>query len=191
MIEEFIYNGALNIFDTHIHDGPIIRIFEFYLGMLLIPIFLRIKCFLDQYKSLHIFKIFLTIIPISTTIIFLYVINKYYFNLLRCYYILIICLYIFIIGFEYGYLQEIISNNIIKVIMNPQMEMYLSHVSIDRMIEKNKLLKYIMNYMNKEIIFIAKLIIIFLVGTFYKKLLKERLSNLMDKIKFSIIKVLF
>ena len=75
--------------------------------------------------------------------------------------------------------------------MNPQMEMYLSHVSINRMIEKNKAMKYLMNYMNKEFIFIIKLIIIFLIATFYKKLLKERFSNLMDRILHNISEFIF
>jgi len=191
MVEEFIDNGALNIFDTHIHDGPIIRVLEFYLGMLIIPIFLRLKLHLDKSKNIFHFKIIFTIIPVLTTIILYYILNKYYFHLLCCYYVMIFCMYIFIIGYEYGYIQQLISNNILKKIMNPQMEMYLSHVSINRMIEKNKVMKYLMNYMNKEFIFIIKLMIIFLIATFYKKLLKERFSNLMDKILHNISEFIF
>ena len=137
LIEEFIDNGAINIFDAHIHDGPIIRVLEFYLGMLIIPIFLRLKLYLDQNKNIFHFKIIFTIIPFITTIFLYYILNKYYFHLLCCYYVMLFCVYIFIIGYEYEYIQQLLSNYLLKIIMNPQMEMYLSHVSINRMIEKN------------------------------------------------------
>ena len=189
MLEQFINHGALNIFDTHLHDGPIVRVFEFYLGMLSIPTFLKIKSYLDKYQKLFIFKLIFTIIPILATIT-LYFILTNSFNLYRCYFILIFCLYIFIIGYDYGYLTDIISNKIMKVIMNPQMEMYLSHVSINRALENNKIMIFLLNDINKEILFFIKLIIIFSFGILYKKLLKEKLSKILDKFLYYINKII-
>lgn len=180
MLDEFINNGALNIFDTHLHDGPIVRLFEFNLGMLIIPCFLKIKQNLDKYQNQFYFKILFTIIPILTSLILYLIMNNLHY-LYCCYFVLIFCFYIFIIGYDYGYLPDIISNKTIQMIMNPQMEMYLSHVSINRMIEKNSFMIFLMQNMNEEIKFFIKLIIIFLFGFLYKKLLKERFSKIMDK----------
>ena len=191
MLDEFIKRGALNIFDAHIHDGPIVRVFEFYLGMLTIPTFIKIKSYLDRYINEFQFKIIFTIIPLLTTIIVYSILSNFYFHLLCCYYVLIFCGYIFIIGYEYGYLSYIITNNVIKTIMNPQMEMYLSHVSINRIIEKNKAMNFLLNCMNKEMIFFIKLIIIFCLSSLYKKLFKERFSNLMDKSLLKLKKIIF
>ena len=55
--EEVIIYGALNLFDANFHRGPIIRLLEFYMGMLLIPMFFYIKNFLDKYKNKLWFKI--------------------------------------------------------------------------------------------------------------------------------------
>ena len=99
-------------------------------------------------------------------------------------------LLLFIIGFEYGYLADIISNKFMMYIMNPQMEMYLSHISIDKMIIKNKAMSYLLNNMDKEFIFIIKIIIIFSIGNLYKKLLKDRLSKSMDKLLNNINKII-
>lgn len=71
-LEEFIKNGAFNVFDTHFHDGPIVRVFEFYLGMLMIPIFQKIKFYLDKYRNIFYFQIFFTIIQIVSTVIIHY-----------------------------------------------------------------------------------------------------------------------
>ena len=92
-LDTFLYFGAFNIFDTNLHNGPIVRIFEFYLGMLIVPSFLKFKSYFDNFRNQFIFKIIFTIIPILTTVIF-YSICSTYNDLLRCYYILIFCVYI-------------------------------------------------------------------------------------------------
>ena len=90
-LDEFLHQGALNVFDAHLHDGPIVRIFEFYLGMLSIPTFLKIKSHLDKYRNKFILKIIFSILPILTTII-LYAILKKLRKLLFCYYYLLLVL---------------------------------------------------------------------------------------------------
>jgi hypothetical protein len=197
--EEFITHGAYNLFDTNFHDSPVIRALEFYLGMLIIPSFLKIKIYFDQYQNKYIFKMFFTFIQITSTFITFLILNRFQ-NLYRCYFVMIFVLYIiklakyncdivFIIGYDYGYLSYIISNKFIQFIMNPQMEMYLSHISINSIITTNKFF-YFLSYLDKKLIFIIKLIIIFSFGLLYKKLLKERLSKSLDKIVYLINKMI-
>jgi len=186
--EEFITHGAYNLFDTNFHDSPVIRALEFYLGMLIIPSFLKIKIYFDQYQNKYIFKMFFTFIQITSSFITFLILNRFQ-NLYRCYFVMIFVLYIFIIGYDYGYLSYIISNKFIQIIMNPQMEMYLSDISINSIITTNKFF-YFLSYLEKKLIFIIKLIIIFSFGLLYKKLLKERLSKSLDKIFYLINKMI-
>ena len=67
--------------------------------------------------------------------------------------------------------------------------MYLSHVSINKIIEDSSVMQYLLKYLDKEISFIIKLIIIFSFGFFYKKLLKEKLANFLDKILIIINRI--
>ena len=147
-LEEFLRHGAFNVFDVHLHDGPIVRILEFYSGMLIIPTFFMLRGYLEKYQNKFYFKLIFTIIPLFATYALYYILaNTYDLCLCRCYFILISCLYIFIIGHEFGYLSIIVSNKIIKIIMNPQMEMYLklvkSTIIIRSIYKRNKrLFKY-------------------------------------------------
>lgn len=50
-IEILINNGALNFMGFNLHYGTIIRLLEFYLGMLMIPLFDKVKCILDEIKN--------------------------------------------------------------------------------------------------------------------------------------------
>ena len=106
-IEELIKNGAKNFMGFNFHYNPIIRLMDFYLGMLMIPLFLKIKYFLDKIRDKlylnYIFTSFQIIFPITIYFIMLEFNNK----LFRCYFVLIFCLCIFLISFDYGYLSNI------------------------------------------------------------------------------------
>ena len=189
--EEFISHGAFNMFDADFHRGPIIRLFEFYMGMLLIPSFFRSKLYLDKYKKKFWFKILFTFIEF-TIIILIYII-MYKFNkvLLRCYFVLIICVFIFIAGYDYGFLSNIFSNKIFVEIMSCQMEMYIIQrtVNISFYIFVNK--KQFSSIFHPEIQFYIKLIMIFICGYLYSKLLKKKFIIFFDKIIFLSKSILY
>ena len=64
--EELINKGAINLFDADFHFGPLIRLFEFYMGMLTIQAYFLLRNFLDKYQNNKIyFKIIFTIIQIA------------------------------------------------------------------------------------------------------------------------------
>ena len=54
--EEIIINGAINLFDADFHYGPIIRLLEFYIGMLTVPLYFFIKLYLDNFKGNKIYS---------------------------------------------------------------------------------------------------------------------------------------
>lgn len=183
LAEEFFIRKAFNVFDTHIHCGPIIRIMEFYMGMQLIPLYFQIKFHLDKFKNNFIFKIFITIIQIVFPIYLYYIMVKYDKILLRCYFVLIMCIYIFIISYDYGYLSNLMEIKIIKLIMSAQLEMYLMqmnvHLTFDRYFRKI--------YTDKKsglFYYYIKLMTICIIAFLYRILYRDKLSKLMDKIVF-------
>ena len=123
--EELIFRGALNMFDAHFHRGPIIRLFEFYMGMLLTPSFFFLKYLIDDYRNKIWFKYLFTFIQIGSPILIYYIMIHYNNILYRCYFVLIFCFYIFIISYDYGFLSDLFSKKICIKIMSCQMEMYL------------------------------------------------------------------
>ena len=69
LVEYFVKNGAINLFQTNIYFGPIIRLLEFYMGMLMIPLFFYIKIKFNKiirYKKMM--KVLFTIIQIFAPI---------------------------------------------------------------------------------------------------------------------------
>ena len=126
-IEEFINKGALNMFDIHFHRGPIIRLLEYFIGMLMTPTFFFLRAKIDKYQHNKYFKAIFTLIQIFIVICAYYLMIKYNNILFRCYFVLLFCILIFISGFDYGYLSELISKRLCKEIMSCQMEMYLQY----------------------------------------------------------------
>lgn len=185
-LELLINNGALNFMDFNFHYGSFIRLLEFYLGMLMIPLFDKMKCFLDKIKNNIYMKYFFTIIQMIFPIIIYYIMLKYK-NLYRCFFVLIFCLFTFLISFDYGYLSNINTKKVCKKIMSCQMEMYLlqSHLNNTlKIIFKNHWPK------NAELTFSIKVEFIFVISYIYKILLKEKLAKFMDKI-IDLLKIVF
>ena len=127
VIEEYIRKGkeAINILDLDFHRGPGIRCMEFFLGMLTIPTFFKIKKILEPLRNNFLIKVLFTIIQLVSPLIIYNLMLKYDQILLRCHFVLIFCFFIFIFGYDYGYLSDILSSKSCKLIMSCQMEMYL------------------------------------------------------------------
>lgn len=187
-IEEYITKGSINLLDVNFHRGPIIRCMEYYLGMLMIPMFFKLKKFLDGKKDKFMIKIIFTLIQINSPTIVYFFMYKYNFVLHRCYFVLIFCVFIFLIGYDYGYLSKIISHRFFKLIMGCQMEMYLFQITLNNIINRN------MRFIIKKFLyypeFIIKIIIIFIVAFIYKILFKQKLAKMLDFI-FILIKSVF
>lgn len=190
-IEEFINSGALNIFDVNFHRGPIIRSLEFFLGLLMTPTYFLLKSKINRFEKNKCFRIIFTIIQIFLLICSYYLMLVYNKNFKRCYFVSIFCVFIFISGFDYGYLSDFISNKICQNIMNCQMEMFLIQNTINNII--NKLIKHFRWNLafNREIVFIFKLVIIFIVGNSYKILFREKFAKCFDILIFKLKELIF
>jgi hypothetical protein len=161
------------------HHGPIIRLMEFYLGMLMIPLFLKIKYYLDKIPNKLYIKFFFTSIQIIFPIIIYFVMLEFNNKLIKCYFVLIFCFCIFLISYDYGYLSNIIGTKICKEIMSCQLEMYLLHNTIQSILFlrlNNHLPK------NAELKFLIIIEFIFIISYIYKKIFREKFALFMDKI---------
>ena len=77
LCEEFVHNGMINIFDANFHRGPIIRLIEFYMGMLLTPSFFFIKNLIDGQRNKFWLISLFTFIQIISPIIIYYIMLYY------------------------------------------------------------------------------------------------------------------
>lgn len=181
-IEIALYNGAKNMFHVDLHRGLFIRLFEFYMGMLLAPTYFLIKNRLDRNKNDYWFKIIFTIIHVVFPVIFYYILlifdNKWH----CCYFVLVFCFFIIIVGHDYGYLSHIFANKLFTKVWSCQMEMFLLQKTINNIILS---FKKRLNYQvvtNPELEFLIKLLIIFFVAYLYKMFFKEKLALFLDKL---------
>lgn len=186
-IEELVMNGKFNPFDANFHTGPIIRFLEFFLGMLLSPLFFVLKFYFDKYQKIKGFKICFTLSQIFLSFSIYYIMLKYNNILYRCYFVIIFNVFILFFGLDYGYLSDILTNRLCQTIMSCQMEMYLIQNVINGIITNQ--IKFHIK-MNEELRFLLKLLIIFLVGYSYKIILKERLAKILDKIIYYLLSFL-
>lgn len=190
-IEENIFKGYLNVFDMNIHRGPIIRLLEFYMGMLLIPTFFSLKYKFDKYKNNKYLKIVFTIIQILFPK-FLYYIMLKYNNKFHCYtFVFIFCAFIFITGYDYGFLSILFTKTFFIRIMSCQLEMYLIQSTINNIFNKLVDKKKFSVSFNPEIQFIIELFIIFIFGYSYKSLFKQKFAKILDQILLIIKFILF
>ena len=161
-IEEFINKGALNMFDVHFHRGPIIRLLEFFLGLLMTPTYFSLKSKINKFEHCKWFKIIFTLIQIFLIVFSYYLMLNYNNIFYRCYFVIIFCVFIFVSGFDYGYLSDVISHRICQNIMSCQMEMYLFQNTINNIIDTIIKFLNLSVSLNEEIEFLFKLIIIFI-----------------------------
>ena len=186
--EELIINGAINLFDADFHYGPFIRLLEFYMGMLTVPLYFLIKSYIETFQNNQIyFNVFFSLVQILLLIIIYIIMFKYNYILARCYFTLIFSIFIILFGLDYGYFSNILKYKIFQLIMNCQIEMYLLQLNANHYINKLLLKNHSSKRINIELEFTFKLIIIFIIAFLYKKLFKEKLKNILDKIVFSIV----
>lgn len=192
LVEYFVKNGAINLFQTNIYFGPIIRLLEFYMGMLMIPLFFYIKITFNQiiiYKN--ILKIFFTFIQLFAPIQ-QYIIMRKYNYLYNCCHVIFCCFFIFIIAYDFGYLSNIINNKILNILMSCQYEMYILQSRFDFLFKSHYSMKsQKKKLLYKEMIFHLNLFSIFIISYLYKIFMKDKLSKLMDIIILLISKIFY
>ena len=187
-VEDFVFRKAVNVLKTNFHYGPVIRSMEFFLGMLMVPLYYKIKSYIDIISNLPLNKITFTIIQIELPIYLYYLMEKYNNILHRGYFVLIFCLFTFISALDYGYLSKIVKIKLFQIIMSCQMEMYMLQILVPHLITKILLRNNWDFSQNIEILFYVKLFCIFIFAFIYKNSFRAQLAYIMDVIVYFIIK---
>lgn len=185
--ELLMINGAINLFDADFHYGPIIRLLEYYMGMLSVPLYFSITFYIEKYPNKMYIKICFSFLQIFLPILLYITMLKFNYILYRCYFTLIFSLFVILFGLDYGIFSNIFSYKIFQLIMNCQIEMYLLQLNINYYFNILISNNVPTNRIYIESIFVIKLIIIYIIALLYKNLLKTKLSYILDKIIFSII----
>ena len=115
---------------------------------------------------------------------------KFNFIIPRCYFALIFSVFVVFIGLDYGYFSNIFSSLFFQLVMGCQVEMYLMQLNVNYYINLLIIKKHSTNRLSIEFEFAFKLIIIFIIGFSYKKILKKKLTNILDKIVLSIVNII-
>jgi len=186
--EVLIKKGAINLLDADFHYGPFVRLLEFYMGMLTVPIYFLIRFYLDSFRKQKIyFTIFFTIFQIFSPILIYVVCFKFKYIFYRGHFALFFSIIIIALGFDYGLISNILSTKIVQLIISCQIEMYILQLNLNHFINKLLFKENPKNKIEIEIQFFIKLIIIFTIAFLYKKKLKPKLTNIFDTIVISII----
>ena len=166
----------------HTHVNPFVRSLEFFMGMLLVPIFMDCK-----QKIYHISKllriVIFSFIEISACIILFYLMYSYLNICFKTYYVLLFCMNIFIFAFDEGIFSKILGSKVFKQFNSIQFEFYLSHTTFlaycNAIIYKMNI--EIATFGIKFALFVSEFLLLTLICIIYNKLLKPYLSNLMRK----------
>ena len=157
------------------HTSPIIRSIEFYIGILMIPFYLKLKDSINNNSS-HIVLI-ITIIELIITALYIYLAIKMEGIWIRGYFIIPACLLIFIYALNIGIISKFISSNIFMLFSKIQMEFYIFHQVIIRLLESILLLFIPSILIQSIILFFITIIISFI----YDKYFKNKLTNLIKR----------
>ena len=107
--EVLIEKGAINLFDADFHYGPIVRLLEFYMGMLVVPFYFLIRFYLDSLRKQKIyFTIFFTILQLLSPILIYVICIKFKYIFYRGHFALFFSIIIIFLGFDYGFISNTI-----------------------------------------------------------------------------------
>lgn len=167
---EFINKYYANQFwSINIHISPLIRCLEFFLGMLMVPLFIHLRKILSAKHGLVFFSLF-EFITTALVLFFLYAKEGIW---LRASFSLLFCVMIFVFSFDSGILSKFLSIKPFKWFASIQFEFYLLYMTIWRCIGDfyNRVMP---NWIIINTVFFVTTIVI---AWLYKRFLSERLSG--------------
>lgn len=124
-LEYLNVNCTYDIFDIHIHISPIIRCLEFFMGMLIIPLFISIRD-----KKLITDYLVNSIVELLTMVITVFFVIQEQGKWLRGTFVILFCAFVFIFAFNSGLISKIFSLKIFKLFGKIQFEFFIFHQAL-------------------------------------------------------------
>lgn len=178
-IEAFqIFGLADYVFSMHY--SPLIRVLEFFMGMLLIPYYFKLKKRIKKQENKKWFIAVVSIIEIliiCITIFFMYIFNSLW---LRAFYVIWFCILVFILGFDYGITSKIMSCKLAQKVVNLQLEAFMLQYIAGYIIDKSF---QIMNINTHFFwVFILKLAVLLVMAFIYQRFVSRKMADLFVRI---------
>lgn len=167
-----------NIFNFYAHSSPIVRALEFFMGMLMVPVFYWIK---EKIVITKMNRLFISILEVAILISTFFVLKIFDTKWERSYFVLVACIIVFVFAFDSGYFSVLCNKKFILNTTSIQLEMYLlqpvMHLLITLLLN---------NY--DWLAFMITIIELITISIIYKFSLEDKFIKLFDKIELKIHK---
>ena len=166
--------SGIDFFLLNYHTSPIIRCIEFYMGMLMVPVYFKIKEYISKLNT----SLIMSAIELFVTLLYIFLIFKMEGKWIRGYFVLVACILVFVYTFNSGIISRILNIKIFSLFENIQMEFYILHQAI--IIVFTSLLSIVI-----KSVFIQSVILFFITVLFaliYNRFLKDKLTRFVEKL---------
>lgn len=174
MIEytETLYPGQF--LNLQIHTNPIVRCLEFFMGMLLVPLFIYIKEYIDGKE----YRILFSILEIGVILNIIYLIYRYNGQWYRAEYVILFCLVVILFAFDKGILSKFLSIKPFKWFSRFQFEFYILHQAIIICLVQI----YSLYMPDWRVMNFCMFITIMVIAILYKEIFSTKCSKILQKI---------
>ena len=187
IILELVIANDVWIFSDIFHVSPIIRCMEFFMGMLMVPAYNKIKRAMDcrtitddGSPSVKI-KLGMTVAELLISACYLFVMYRMEGIWIRGYFVLAACVLVFTYALNAGALSRVLSLRMFSLFAMIQMEFYLFHQVIIRVLGPK------LTWVSQSV-FIQSVILFFItvvVSVLYKCILKEKCTEAAKRFLFA------
>ena len=174
IILELVYINGFNLFYIDFHTSPIIRCLEFFIAMMMLPAYQKIKNIILNNNS----TLLMSFIEIIITIIYIYLAIHMQDKWIRGYFVITACLLVFVYALNEGILSKILSTKIFTLFASIQMEFYIFHQVIIRSLDP--ILSIFINSVLIESIILFCIILI--ISFMYNRLFKKKCNLIMERL---------
>lgn len=174
----------VKFWNLNMHVSPIIRCLEFFMGMLLVPLFFQIQQTFNKTMKNHkyLFHIVFTFLEGMTAIGVLIAMWKMDTVWMRVDFVLLFSIAVFIFAFDSGLFSRLLSLKVIGLISTVQLEFYLFHQAFIKTVARPYSLFFESDIIVKILIFATTLLSAWLYHLFLLKPLSALLRKIINKI---------
>lgn len=158
----------------NIHTSPIIRSMEYFLGMLMVSVFMYCR----EHFARKINFFVASLIEIAYLFLLIYLIIYKDGVWLRGQFVALMCLAVFIFSFDKGFVSKLLSNKLLRVFSGIQFEFFILHQAVIKCLD-NIYSKYISEPLLRSMVIF---LIILLFATIYHYILKKHISGKLGKV---------
>ena len=169
-------------FNVNFHTYPLVRALEFFMGMSMVPIYMRLKPWVRLRSSFSVSIIEAAAICISICVAVVF--NGHW---LRAWFVLIAAVVLFVFSFDKGICSKaLVAVTPLRWLSGIQFEFFLLHQAIMKCFRK----PFSILFQNLYIANIAMFMAVIVASLLYKRLLEKRCSYLFSRITDDFVKII-